>query len=144
MARPDICQLLVANSKDKNPATKLGCTPLLMAAKKGYTEIFQLIFDQVQEKNPAEVDGYTPVHWAARNGRYDVCKHILKWQGEIDINAITLEDASGYTAFMLACKFGNLDIVNLFLEELPEGNVQANQGNRHNRPVFPHYFSDFV
>ena len=139
MARLDIWQLIMTNSKDKNPATDLGCTPLSMAAKKGYTEIFQLIFDQVQEKNPADVDGYTPLHIAARYGSYEVCKLILKCQGEIDFNALTLGEASGYTAFMLACKFGNLDIVNLILEELPEENLQANLGNQHNRFVFPHF-----
>ena len=62
VARLDIWQLIMTNSKDKNPATDLGCTPLSMAAKNGHTEIFQLIFDQVQEKNPADVDGYTGLH----------------------------------------------------------------------------------
>ena len=138
VARLEICQLIVTNSKDKNPATDFGCTPLSMAAKKGYTEIFQLIFDQVQEKNPADAHGYTPLHIAARYGSYEVCKLILKCQGEIDINALTLEEPSGYTAFMLASKRGYLDIVNLFLEELPEENLQANLGNQHKRFVFPH------
>ena len=114
VARLDIWQLIMTNSKDKNPATDLGCTPLSMAAKKGYTEIFQLIFDQVQEKNPADAIGYTPLHIAARYGSYEVCKLILKCQGEIDINALTLDEATGYTAFMLACKRGNLDVDNLF------------------------------
>lgn len=45
-----------------------GRTPLLYAAKNGYTEIVQLLIDQDADLNKPQVDGWTPLMWAAYRG----------------------------------------------------------------------------
>merc|ERR1712079_821915 len=60
----DICQLIINNIADKNPADVNGFTPLHLAAQNGHSEIYGLMVQNAIEKNPAANNGQTPVHIA--------------------------------------------------------------------------------
>ena len=66
----NICQLILDNVQEKNPADNAGITPLHKAAEEGYLDIVKLIIENIQEKNPSDLDGNTPLHHAAAMGWY--------------------------------------------------------------------------
>ena len=43
----DVCRLLIENIVDKNPADKIGWTPLHLAALSGYRELTKLIIEAI-------------------------------------------------------------------------------------------------
>ena len=56
----DMCELLIDNTKDKNPMDNRGWTPLHFAAREGHFEICKLIARPLKDKNPLTDDGKTP------------------------------------------------------------------------------------
>ena len=57
----DICQFIVDNVQDKNPADELGFTPLHYAVFMDHLEIYKLIFKNAEDKNPkSKFWGSTP------------------------------------------------------------------------------------
>ena len=74
----DSYQYLMEISRNKNPGTGKGQTPLHVAADRGQLEICRLILDIVEDKNPANLkEGATPLHLAATQGHLEVCKLFL-------------------------------------------------------------------
>ena len=67
----DVCRLLIENIQNKNPADKIGWTPLHLAALSGYRELTKLIIEAVDYNNFIRTsvkhssDIMTPLHWAA-------------------------------------------------------------------------------
>ena len=62
--------------EDKNPSDKDGFTPLHVAARHGYLEIYRFIAERVENKNPEDSDGETPLSLATENGHYEICRLI--------------------------------------------------------------------
>ena len=60
-----ICDLIIKELIDKNPATERGITPLHEAAAGGFLDICDLIMKKVTDKNPAMHTGITPLQVAA-------------------------------------------------------------------------------
>ena len=81
----DICQFIVDNVQDKNPADEIGLTPLHLAAKKGHLSICQLILENVEKKDPRTKynDGYgrTPYDFAKSNDHSEICQLIKNFKG---------------------------------------------------------------
>merc|ERR1719391_1730579 len=72
----EICQLILDNVEDKNPADNYRITPLHEAARGGHLSVFKLLLEHSPEKNPKNSGGVTPFHFAAREGHSDICKLI--------------------------------------------------------------------
>jgi ankyrin repeat protein len=70
--------LLLEHAEDKNPADKVGRTPLHWAAGEGHLEIVKLLLEHAKDKNPADNEDKTPLHWAARNGELETVKLLLE------------------------------------------------------------------
>ena len=61
----DVCPLIMALVKNKNPANSFGDTPLHQAAKRGHADVSQLIMEEVENKNPENSIGETTMNIAA-------------------------------------------------------------------------------
>ena len=62
----DVCEFIIDNICDKNPAENQGFTHLHIAAQTGHLDIYKLIIDKVENKNPKDYYVETmPYHLAA-------------------------------------------------------------------------------
>ena len=82
-----ICEILVKNLVDNNPADHSGWTPLHIAALHGHLEVFDFLMRIVKNKTPHTNLGLFPLHLAAQNmhdfrpeghKHLDICELILK------------------------------------------------------------------
>ena len=105
----DICQLIISNVKDKNPADDFGYTPLHLAISGGHLEVCMLIVESVKDKNPGDNFGNTPLHWAADLGHFLICQLML--DNAKDKNP---KNNLGSTPLHYAAAKGNVDFDNSF------------------------------
>ena len=71
----DLCQIIVDNVKEKNPADCLGITPLHLAANHGHLSVCQLIIKHLDYKNPECINGFTPLVLALTNDHVHVVEY---------------------------------------------------------------------
>ena len=89
----DICSYIIENvdEKKKNPADKIGFTPLHYAAILDELKIYKLIAGSLEDKHPQDNMGLTPLHIAVENGHLGICnfasEKIIK-KGEIHPRAL--------------------------------------------------------
>ena len=69
-----ICELIINQVEDKNPAANCGNTPLHAATKNGNLEIFKLIRKFIEDMNPMNNDGETPLMLGAKNNHFEILK----------------------------------------------------------------------
>ena len=53
-----------------------GLTPLHVAARKGYLEIYKFIAEREEDINPKDSWGRTPLSFADENGHYEIVQLI--------------------------------------------------------------------
>ena len=94
--------------EDKNPACKVGETPLHAAVKNGHFEISKLIIDIVEKKNPADDRGMTPLHYAAKIGNLEIFQLIVNL-----VEKMNPRNNAGETPLCLAAKNNHYEILNI-------------------------------
>jgi ankyrin repeat protein len=75
-----VCELLIKNTRDKNPFTDYGESALYADAIGGYSEICKLIVCNIDDKNPRHIkrnagysnDGGTSLHGAEARGHTNI------------------------------------------------------------------------
>ena len=82
---PEICEIIIRYTKDKNPKGKGGLTPYHCAAWSGNLEMCQVIARNIDEKNPVDDFGRTPLYYAERNGYSQVAEFLsLTSKNDVD------------------------------------------------------------
>lgn len=114
---------LIEKGVDPNAQTKLGISPLHMAAKKQETEITRLLIANGAEVNAADQNGKTPLMEAASAGQSANAEVLLS--AGANINAM---DENGFTALMWATMIGFPESVEILLESGAEVNTRAKDG----------------
>lgn len=100
-AHSEIVQLLLAlPDADFNPTDGRGMTPLLLAARKGHTEIARIFLIEHVNLNLADHSGKTAVIWAALNGHVGMLvlllqnnSDVIKYAGDFAVSIATNEGA---------------------------------------------------
>ena len=104
--------LLITNGADPEVDDGQGHTPLLWAAKRGYTSVVRLLLDH---KACIEVkDSWfkkTSLSWAAKRGWVEVVQVLINHKADL-----AAADKYGQTALMWASKRGFVEIVDLLLK----------------------------
>ncbi|KAL6987521.1 hypothetical protein U1Q18_013265 [Sarracenia purpurea var. burkii] len=107
-------------------------TPLHMAARAGDLE---LALDILTNSGDAEVkewlskqnqSGETALYVAAEYGYVDLVKEMVKY---CDIQSAGIKAKNGFDAFHISAKQGDLEIVKIFVEVLPDLSVTLDQSN---------------
>jgi len=78
-----VCQFLIENHHNNNPANDFGITPLHVASEKGHLQVCKLILEPMIDKDskfehPRNLFGDTPTHFSAQNGHFEVCKLLIE------------------------------------------------------------------
>ncbi len=118
-----VVEELLGKGVDPNAKTKLGDSPLHVAAKKDMPEIIRLLIAKGADVNSREHNGKTPLIEAASAGRSANAEVFLK--AGADINA---RDENGYTALMWAAMRGFAEFVEVLLENGAEVNARSKDG----------------
>ena len=128
-------RLLLDQGADVNKASRLGRTPLLVAAEThGTLETVRLLLQKNADVNVADNVGFTPLIAAAYVDNTAVAKLLIdKGAG---LNAKTLAGQAG-TALMGAASYGNLELSRLLLAHNVDLNAISaeSDGNVKNGPV---------
>lgn len=114
---------LVEEGVDPNAQTKLGKSPLHMAAKKEETEITSLLIAHGADVNAGDQNGKTPLMEAASAGQSANAQILLS--AGANINAV---DENGFTALMWATMLGFPEFVEKLLESGAEVNARSKDG----------------
>ena len=102
-----------------------GCTPLLIAAKKGFIDVVEAIIssgancaEKLQDESllseivdTKDGDGNSPLHWAARKGWMEVAEALLEAQAHVNIR-----NAEGATPLHWAARKNNLELLEMLLQ----------------------------
>ena len=100
---------LISSGADVNAKDKGGWTALIWLAFRGHTGIVKLLIDKGAEVNAKTNYGETALIMAAFRGHTETMKLLI--DKGADVNAKFGED--GWTALMLATKYGYSDIIQL-------------------------------
>lgn len=117
--------------RDTHPNTKdsWGFTPLMLAARKGHAKVVTTLLAKLSadELNATNQDSLTALHQAALSGMDEVVG-ILRKSGDIRVDA---KDKKGFTALMLAARYGHAKVVQVLLDNLSLADVNdINQNGR--------------
>jgi ankyrin repeat protein len=103
--------LLDADPDGVSTRDKLGCTPLLLASRKGHLEVANLLLAANADACASDVNGSTPLLEASSCGHLSMVQRLLT-AGAI----VTTRDKNGRTALSRAASNGHTGIVKLLLE----------------------------
>ena len=123
-----IFELIFGHILDKNPANKVGSTPLHVAAKEGYVSICKMIMKEKKE-NPKDKEGETPLHGAAENGHLDIYKLIIKnicgkSPKECKDRTVNPRDNTGLSPLHLAAINGHIEIYKFIFQMVDQKEPQ--------------------
>ena len=114
---------LIDHGVDVNAKNKNNVTVLMLACKKRDTDAINLLLDLRADPRIADADGDTSLHHSIEGGCYKETLQAIIDHGA-DVNKTNKNNA---TALMLACKKGNIDAINAFLNLRPVlFNLRAN------------------
>jgi serine/threonine-protein phosphatase 6 regulatory ankyrin repeat subunit B len=128
--RSEMVQLLLDHGWNVNEEDAEALTPLLLAAKEGYSSVVQVLLNHPQINLHAQDHcGSTALHAAAKEGHLEVVKLLLT-EGSIDVN---VKDKDGVTPLWWATQNRHDELAALLLAQ---PNVDVNAVSQLERP-FP-------
>ncbi|XP_070192077.1 ankyrin repeat domain-containing protein 26-like isoform X3 [Littorina saxatilis] len=103
--------LLLQDRVELDSVDKDGNTSLHIAAADGSSKIVKLLCQAGANLTLKNREGLAPLHVAVREKQEEVCRNIISFRGQVDI-----EDNNLRTPLMYACQDGSVNLVKLFLE----------------------------
>eukprot|EP00931_Biecheleriopsis_adriatica_P103494 TRINITY_DN7831_c0_g1_i2.p1 TRINITY_DN7831_c0_g1~~TRINITY_DN7831_c0_g1_i2.p1 ORF type:complete len:270 (+),score=78.70 TRINITY_DN7831_c0_g1_i2:68-877(+) len=165
----DIVVSLVGDSRiNPNSRNAKGWTALLRASKSNSLEVLKYLIKQKADLDTATKEGNGPLHKAAKHARVEVAHLLLKAQANPNAEnkgkatplmiaamhkesaqvvpallehgaVVNLQKDVGYTALMLAARFGNCNAVSALLLASADMEVEDKQGETALQKAWKHY-----
>jgi hypothetical protein len=114
---------LLEKGADPNAQTSCGTRPLLIAAKKGNTEIIRILIESGAQVDGRDKSGLTPLMSAASVGKAGNVETLIA--AAADLNA---KDNKGITALMWATVKGFADVVEILLSNGADVKAKTTEG----------------
>jgi Ankyrin repeats (3 copies)/Ankyrin repeat len=114
---------LLEKGADPNAQTSCGTRPLLIAAKKGNTEIIRILIENGAQVDGRDKSGLTPLMSAASVGKAGNVETLIA--AAADLNA---KDNKGITALMWATVKGFADVVEILLSNGADVKAKTAEG----------------
>lgn len=116
---------------DINKAKKL--TPLMIAAQKGYFNIFKYLLEKGADYNRCTIENRNALIYAAENGHAEIIRYMVdeKNSGRLDFKPNVAAHKNQYTALMFATCFGHKESVEqlLRLKEIDINALDSEKGH---------------
>ena len=120
-------KILMESAQDKNPADKVGFTPLHAAAKGNHLEICKVIVENITDICPGSLEsggeeGHivgTPLHLAAHYGQIETFKYLMEMVKRVSGN-VNPPDGRGNTPLHDAIEEGHTEIARLILQNVED------------------------
>ncbi|HEX4998511.1 MAG TPA: ankyrin repeat domain-containing protein [Terriglobia bacterium] len=119
-----IAELLLKAGADATAQTRLGVTPVSLAAANGNGAMLRMLFDHGADANRIENTGETLLMTATRSGSVDAARAIL----DRNVNPDTTEPQLQLTALMIAAENGFTDVVRILVERKATIDVRSRAG----------------
>ncbi|XP_046550763.1 ankyrin-1-like [Haliotis rubra] len=113
------------NIVDINVRGRYACTPLMVAAKRGYVDVFRFLMSEGSKASLVDGSGNNILHLASLNGQLDMVKHIVS-QNIVDIN---VRGRYACTPLMSAATGGHLDVFRFLMSEGSNASLVDGSGN---------------
>lgn len=146
-----LVQLLCEAGADKDAATELGWTPLILAAHAGHCDVMRFLCEVGADKEKQSHDGQTPLFMASRKGHVAgvalLCEagadtdralplHAAVDSGHVEVVRLlcgagastNAADEQGWTSLHVASKGGHLDCVQLLCGAGAQKDAEADRG----------------
>jgi ankyrin repeat protein len=114
---------LLGKGADPNAQTSCGTRPLLIAAKRGNTEIIRILIENGAQVDGRDKNGLTPLMSAASAGRVGNVEVLIA--AAANLNA---KDNKGITALMWATVKGFADVVEILISKGADVNARTTDG----------------
>ena len=122
---PEIVRFLISQDIPINACNKAGETALMMAIQNEKLEIMQLLLEKGAAVNTQNAQGLSPLMIALSINFLEGVSLLLKFNPE---SQLEIQDVSGETALIMASKYGNLELVSMFLTHGADVWAQTFQG----------------
>jgi len=106
--------------------------PLIFAVIRGYTDIINILLDAGCNINYKDMNGMNSIMYAVKLGNIVILQKLINDIQNFDlVNIINEYDNTNWTALMIACEYGNVEIIQMLLDAgadihfLNEGNPSA-------------------
>nr|XP_033815650.1 ankyrin repeat, SAM and basic leucine zipper domain-containing protein 1 isoform X2 [Geotrypetes seraphini] len=101
-------ELLLSRNANPNVACRKQMTPLMMAAKEGYTQVAALLVAHTAEINAQDENGYTALTWAASQGYKNTVLRLLELGADK-----SLQTKDGQTPGEIAHKYNHSELFSM-------------------------------
>lgn len=124
---------MIRRGEDINKKTKLGFTPLYLAAFYGYSKVLKYLLrqDEIEVDATIKYNGETVLHAAIMQGKYEIVENLIRCSGR----SLEIKDMYGKTPLhyaVLLAESSNLDsikILNLVAAKSDNIDARDNEGN---------------
>ncbi len=117
-----ICELLYRSGANLKIPSNDGQTPLLKAAKNGFSDVFSWFLTHLNDEDLKHADklGMTSFHLAAKSNCQDICQQLIN-RGISPV----VSDLSGNTPFLIAIQYNHSELAKWLLQEINSRNLES-------------------
>ncbi|XP_071094926.1 ankyrin repeat domain-containing protein 17-like [Haliotis cracherodii] len=105
--------ILSQNIVDINSRTKCNRTPVMMAANRGYRDVFAVLVSKGADVSLRDKRGNNILHYTCAGGQMEMVKYVLSLN-KVDINR---RGQRGWTSVMVAARLGNREMLDFLISK---------------------------
>ncbi|RYP91054.1 hypothetical protein DL770_002827 [Monosporascus sp. CRB-9-2] len=121
MEGEEVVRALIGKKADKEAKDRQSCTPLHLAASKGYEPIVKYLIEEGADKEAKDTRSRTPLHLAASKGHEPIVKYLIEEGADKEA-----KDTGSWTPLHLAAWNGYEPVVKCLIEQGADKEAKTN------------------